>query len=60
MRHLLSLSLTFTTILALASQCHAEIDAQNALIGLKVSHFIGRLRLLSSLGILFIDENGGW
>ena len=36
------------------------IDAQNALIRLKVSHFIGRLRLLRSLGILFIDEKGGW
>ena len=36
------------------------IDAQNALIGLKVNHFIGRLRLLRSLVILFIDERGGW
>ena len=36
------------------------VDAQNQLISLKVSHFIGRLQLLRSLGVLFIDEQGGW
>jgi len=34
--------------------------AQNALIGLKVQHYIGRLRLLRNMGIFFVDENGMW
>ncbi|MFQ5505995.1 MAG: TolC family protein, partial [Planctomycetota bacterium] len=38
----------------------ALIDRKNALIRQKVSHFIGRLRLMRSLGLLFIDENGMW
>ena len=38
----------------------ALIDAQNALIRLKVDHFIGRLSLLRDLGLLFIDGNGMW
>jgi outer membrane protein TolC len=33
---------------------------QNALIELKVQHFIARLRLLRNMGILFVDENGMW
>ena len=36
------------------------VNAQNALINLKVSHFTARLRLLRNLGILFIDEEGLW
>ena len=35
-------------------------NAQNALIDLKVQHFIGRLRLQRTLGVLFIDEKGRW
>jgi outer membrane protein TolC len=35
-------------------------NAQNALIDLKVRHFIARLRLRRNLGILFIDEKGMW
>lgn len=35
-------------------------DAQNALIQLKVDHFIARLRLLQNLGVLFVDEKGQW
>ncbi len=35
-------------------------DAKNELIRLQVQHFIGRLRLLRNLGLLFIDENGMW
>ena len=33
---------------------------QNALIELKVQHFIARLRLLRNMGILFVGENGMW
>ncbi|MBL4844098.1 MAG: TolC family protein [Planctomycetes bacterium] len=36
------------------------IDAQNSLIRLKVDHFIRRLRLLRSLGLLEIDTQGRW
>jgi outer membrane protein TolC len=36
------------------------IDAQNALIRLKVDHFIRRLRLLRALGLLEIDARGSW
>jgi outer membrane protein TolC len=36
------------------------VTAQNALIDLKVDHFIARLSLLRDLGILFIDEKGMW
>ncbi len=35
-------------------------DAQNALIDLGAAHFIGRLTLMRSVGILFIDEKGTW
>ncbi|MFG0328887.1 MAG: TolC family protein [Phycisphaerales bacterium] len=35
-------------------------DAQNALINLKVQHFIARLQLRRDLGILFINERGMW
>lgn len=35
-------------------------NAMNALIQLKVQHFIARLALRRNLGILFIDENGMW
>lgn len=38
----------------------ALFNAQNALIRLKVSHFIGRLTLLRDLGLFFVDESGGW
>jgi outer membrane protein TolC len=38
----------------------ALIDAQNALIRLEVDHFIGRLRLLRTLGLLFVDAEGMW
>jgi len=34
--------------------------AQNALIDLKVEHYIGRLRLLRNMGIFFVNENGMW
>jgi outer membrane protein TolC len=36
------------------------VDAQNALIDLKVDHFIARLSLLRDLGLLFIDDKGMW
>jgi outer membrane protein TolC len=36
------------------------INAQNALISLKVQHFIARLRLFRNLGVLFIDAEGMW
>lgn len=36
------------------------INGQNELIRLKVDHFIGRLRLLRTLGLLRIDEEGMW
>ena len=35
-------------------------DAQNALIDLRVRHFIASLRLRRTLGILFIDDQGMW
>ena len=35
-------------------------NSRNALIDLRVRHFIGRLRLKRNLGILFIDEKGMW
>ncbi|MCH7871914.1 MAG: TolC family protein, partial [Planctomycetes bacterium] len=35
-------------------------SAQNALIDLRVQHFIARLRLRRNLGVLFIDEKGRW
>ncbi len=35
-------------------------DAQNALIDLRVRHFIAGLRLRRTLGILFIDDQGMW
>lgn len=38
---------------------NALINAQNALIDLKVEHYISRLRLLRELGLLFIDDAGG-
>lgn len=36
------------------------IDAQNSLIRLKVDHFIRRLRLLRTMGLLQIDSEGAW
>ncbi|MBL8749311.1 MAG: TolC family protein [Planctomycetes bacterium] len=38
----------------------ALVDAQNALIRLKVQHFVARLNLLKSMGLFFVDENGRW
>ena len=38
----------------------ALLNARNALISQKVNHFIQRLRLLRSLGLLFINEKGMW
>lgn len=38
----------------------ALVNAQNALIRLKVDHFIGRLGLLRDLGLFFVDAQGGW
>lgn len=35
-------------------------NAQNALIDLKVDHFIARLQLRRDLGVLFIDTKGMW
>jgi outer membrane protein TolC len=36
------------------------LDAENRLIDLEVEHFIGRLQLYRDLGLLFVDEQGGW
>jgi outer membrane protein TolC len=36
------------------------VNAQNELIDLQVQHFIARMRLMRSLGILFVDERGRW
>ena len=36
------------------------INAQNALISLKVQHFLARLGLMRNLGVLFIDQEGLW
>lgn len=38
----------------------ALVDAQNALIRLKVEHFVARLNLQKDLGIFFVDEQGMW
>jgi outer membrane protein TolC len=38
----------------------ALINAQNALLDLKASHFIERLRLRRDLGVFIIDETGMW
>lgn len=38
----------------------ALINAQNALIRLKADHFVRRLTLLRTLGILSIDDKGKW
>lgn len=38
----------------------ALTDAQNALIRLKVEHFIARLQLLKDMGIFFVDDQGTW
>ncbi|MBN2445310.1 MAG: TolC family protein [Phycisphaerae bacterium] len=35
-------------------------NAQNALIDLKVRHFVARLRLRRNLGVMFVDEKGMW
>ncbi|TWT43869.1 outer membrane channel protein [Phycisphaerae bacterium RAS1] len=35
-------------------------NAQNALINLKVQHFVARLRLMRGLGVLFVVEDGLW
>jgi outer membrane protein TolC len=38
----------------------ALFNARNALIQLKVDHFIARLTLLRDLGLLFVDDRGMW
>jgi outer membrane protein TolC len=38
----------------------ALVNARNALIRLKVDHFIARLQLLRDMGIFFVDEQGMW
>jgi len=38
----------------------ALVDAENALIGLEVDHFISRLRLYRELGLLSIEPSGMW
>ncbi|HZN37435.1 MAG TPA: TolC family protein [Planctomycetota bacterium] len=38
----------------------AFFNAQNALIRLKVDHFVARLNLLKDMGIFFVDEQGMW
>ncbi|MSR47254.1 MAG: TolC family protein [Planctomycetes bacterium] len=37
-----------------------KLSSENSLIEQRVNHFIQRLRLYRSLGILFIDQHGGW
>ena len=36
------------------------VDAENALIRLKVDHFVARLNLLKDMGIFFVDDQGMW
>ena len=36
------------------------LDAQNALIRLKVQHFVARLNLLKDMGLFFVDDRGMW
>ncbi len=36
------------------------VNAQNALIDLKVRHFTASLRLNRDMGVLFVDQNGMW
>ena len=36
------------------------VDSENALIDLKVNHFISRMRLFRDLGILFVEPDGGF
>ncbi|HEX5053127.1 MAG TPA: TolC family protein [Planctomycetota bacterium] len=38
----------------------AYTDAQNALIQLKVEHFVARLNLLKDMGVFFVDDKGMW
>ena len=38
----------------------ALVNAQNALIRLKVEHFVARLNLLKDMGIFFVDDQGMW
>jgi outer membrane protein TolC len=38
----------------------ALVNAQNALIRLKVEHFVARLTLQKDLGIFFVDDKGMW
>jgi outer membrane protein TolC len=38
----------------------AFVDAQNALIRLKVQHFVARLNLLKDMGLFFVDDEGMW
>lgn len=38
----------------------ALVNAKNALIRLKVDHFISRLSLLRDMGLFFVDEEGMW
>jgi outer membrane protein TolC len=38
----------------------ALFDAENALIRLKVDHFVARLALLRDMGIFFVDQKGMW
>jgi outer membrane protein TolC len=38
----------------------ALTDARNALIRLRVDHFIARLNLLKDMGVFFVDDQGMW
>ncbi len=38
----------------------AFVNAQNALLGLMVDHFVARLNLLKDMGIFFVDDKGMW
>lgn len=38
----------------------AYVTAQNALVGLKVDHFVARLNLLRDMGLFFVDRDGMW
>ncbi|MEO6597492.1 MAG: TolC family protein [Planctomycetota bacterium] len=38
----------------------ALVNAENALIRLKVDHFVARLNLLKDMGVFFVDDNGMW
>ena len=38
----------------------ALFSAQNALIELKVQHFVARLKLMKDMGLFFVDDRGAW